>query len=72
MRHAEASIGIKDINRDLTEKGKLDGKEIAELLAKKYTNMSLFCSNAIRTINTSNYLLIYYLKLKLTILINYT
>ena len=40
---------------DLTEKGKLDGKEIAELLAKKYTNMSLFCSNAIRTINTSNY-----------------
>ena len=41
-RHAEASIGIKDINRDLTEKGKLDGKEIAELLAKNYTNMSLF------------------------------
>ena len=29
-RHAEASIGIKDINRDLTEKGKLDGKKIAD------------------------------------------
>ena len=55
-RHAEAGIGIKDINRDLTDKGKLDGKKIAELLAKNYTNMSLFCSNAIRTINTSNYL----------------
>ena len=55
-RHAEASLGIEDINRDLTDKGKLDGKKIAELLAKNYTNMSLFCSNAIRTINTSNYL----------------
>ena len=55
-RHAEASLGIEDINRDLTDKGKLDGKKIAELLAKNYTNISLFCSNAIRTINTSNYL----------------
>ena len=33
-RHAEASIGIKDINRDLTEKGKLDGKEISGFKSK--------------------------------------
>ncbi len=56
-RHAEAKIGLRDYDRKLTKKGKSDGKKIAELLKKKYQNLSLLCSSASRTMQTSEFLI---------------
>ncbi len=55
-RHAEAQIGLRDYDRKLTKKGKSDGKKIAELLKKNYKNLSLLCSSAMRTTQTSEFL----------------